>query len=255
MTSGSRLFDEYGGYHRDRRNLICHEIGIPLIVLGIIALLRLVTFSGIEHQPRHARGRRDVRLLFAASAGRCAQRRRHRHRRHDRAVLHRGIRHVAVRDRRVRRRLDLPVRRSRVRRQVARVSHQPASSARRPAVGREPSGAHVSILVVCAVAQELAALPARDGVDVVATGVGPVEAAFATARALAVQAVRRRHQRRHCGRFSRPLHGRRRRCVLARRLRRPRAGGRQRVSAAGRARARPPRRGRSRRCCGRFSPG
>ena len=42
MTSGSRLFSEYGAYHRDRRNLICHEIGIPLIVLAIIALLRLV---------------------------------------------------------------------------------------------------------------------------------------------------------------------------------------------------------------------
>ena len=46
MTSGSRLFDEYGAYHRDRRNLVCHEIGIPLIVLGIIALLRLVVISG-----------------------------------------------------------------------------------------------------------------------------------------------------------------------------------------------------------------
>ncbi|MEA2786234.1 MAG: hypothetical protein QOF71_2338 [Candidatus Eremiobacteraeota bacterium] len=46
MTSGTRLFDEYGGYHRDRRNLVCHEIGIPLIVLGIIALLRAVTFGG-----------------------------------------------------------------------------------------------------------------------------------------------------------------------------------------------------------------
>jgi len=46
MTSGSRLFEEYGAYHRDRRNLICHEIGIPLIVLGVIALLRLPTISG-----------------------------------------------------------------------------------------------------------------------------------------------------------------------------------------------------------------
>ena len=46
MTSGNRLFSEYGAYHRDRRNLICHEIGIPLIVLAIIALLRLVTLSG-----------------------------------------------------------------------------------------------------------------------------------------------------------------------------------------------------------------
>ena len=46
MTSGSRLFAEYGAYHRDRRNLICHEIGIPLIVLGIVALLRLAAVSG-----------------------------------------------------------------------------------------------------------------------------------------------------------------------------------------------------------------
>jgi uncharacterized membrane protein YGL010W len=42
MTSGSRLLAEYGDYHRDRRNLICHEIGIPLIVLGIVALVRQV---------------------------------------------------------------------------------------------------------------------------------------------------------------------------------------------------------------------
>jgi uncharacterized membrane protein YGL010W len=42
MASESSLFDDYGAYHRDRRNLICHEIGIPLIVLGIVALLRLV---------------------------------------------------------------------------------------------------------------------------------------------------------------------------------------------------------------------
>src|ERR1700736_4522842 len=42
MATQSSLFDDYGAYHQDRRNLICHEIGIPLIVLGIIALLRLV---------------------------------------------------------------------------------------------------------------------------------------------------------------------------------------------------------------------
>lgn len=43
------------------------------------------------------------------------------------------------------------------------------------------------ILIVCAVAQELAALQARPGLDVVATGVGPVDAALGTARALAAQ--------------------------------------------------------------------
>jgi uncharacterized membrane protein YGL010W len=42
MQTGPELFEDYGVYHRDRRNLVCHEIGIPLIVLGIIALLRLV---------------------------------------------------------------------------------------------------------------------------------------------------------------------------------------------------------------------
>jgi uncharacterized membrane protein YGL010W len=48
MASESSLFDDYGTYHRDRRNLICHEIGIPLIVLGIIALLRLVALAGVN---------------------------------------------------------------------------------------------------------------------------------------------------------------------------------------------------------------
>jgi len=54
-------------------------------------------------------------------------------------------------------------------------------------VGGEPSGSAIGILVVCAVAQELAALAPRDDVDVLATGVGPVEAGLATARALATQ--------------------------------------------------------------------
>jgi len=46
MQTGVQLFDDYGAYHRDRRNLVCHEIGIPLIVLGIIALLRLIALPG-----------------------------------------------------------------------------------------------------------------------------------------------------------------------------------------------------------------
>ncbi len=36
------LFDEYGAYHRDPRNRLCHEIGIPLIVLALESLTRLV---------------------------------------------------------------------------------------------------------------------------------------------------------------------------------------------------------------------
>jgi futalosine hydrolase len=48
----------------------------------------------------------------------------------------------------------------------------------------------VSVLVVCAVAAELAALRTRAQVDVVAVGVGPVEAALGTARALAARSYR-----------------------------------------------------------------
>lgn len=42
------LFAEYGGYHTDPRNRALHEIGIPLIVLGIAALLALVRVGPID---------------------------------------------------------------------------------------------------------------------------------------------------------------------------------------------------------------
>ncbi len=36
---------EYAAYHRDRRNRLCHEFGIPMIVLSIIVALRLVHYG------------------------------------------------------------------------------------------------------------------------------------------------------------------------------------------------------------------
>jgi uncharacterized membrane protein YGL010W len=42
------LLAEYGTYHRDKRNLVCHEIGIPLIVLAIVALSRLAHFGPVD---------------------------------------------------------------------------------------------------------------------------------------------------------------------------------------------------------------
>ena len=42
------LFDDYGAYHRDPRNRLCHEIGIPLIVLALEALLRSVAFGPVN---------------------------------------------------------------------------------------------------------------------------------------------------------------------------------------------------------------
>lgn len=38
----AELFAEYGSYHADRRNRLCHAFGIPLIVLGSMGLLWLV---------------------------------------------------------------------------------------------------------------------------------------------------------------------------------------------------------------------
>ena len=42
----TELFTEYASYHSDRRNRICHVIGIPLIVLGILGLMSMVRSSG-----------------------------------------------------------------------------------------------------------------------------------------------------------------------------------------------------------------
>jgi uncharacterized membrane protein YGL010W len=37
----AELFREYGAYHQDARNRICHMIGIPTIVLGVMAMLHV----------------------------------------------------------------------------------------------------------------------------------------------------------------------------------------------------------------------
>jgi uncharacterized membrane protein YGL010W len=44
----SVLLEEYGTYHRDARNRVMHEIGIPLIVLAIIALLERVHIGPVD---------------------------------------------------------------------------------------------------------------------------------------------------------------------------------------------------------------
>jgi uncharacterized membrane protein YGL010W len=44
----SELFTEYAAYHADRRNRACHAIGIPLILIGTMGILHLVTFGPID---------------------------------------------------------------------------------------------------------------------------------------------------------------------------------------------------------------
>lgn len=42
------LFAEYGSYHADSRNRVCHAVGIPLIVLGILGVESLVRVGSID---------------------------------------------------------------------------------------------------------------------------------------------------------------------------------------------------------------
>jgi len=39
MRSGTELLTQYAAYHRDRRNIATHFIGIPMIVLSLVILL------------------------------------------------------------------------------------------------------------------------------------------------------------------------------------------------------------------------
>ncbi|MEP6801040.1 MAG: Mpo1-like protein [Acidobacteriota bacterium] len=42
MKRVDELLADYGSYHRTRGNLVCHAVGVPLIVFGIFSFLRLV---------------------------------------------------------------------------------------------------------------------------------------------------------------------------------------------------------------------
>ncbi len=42
------LFAEYASYHADSRNRVCHAIGIPLIVLGILGAASLVRIGPVD---------------------------------------------------------------------------------------------------------------------------------------------------------------------------------------------------------------
>src|ERR1700674_3503619 len=59
MNRVDTLLAEYGSFHRTRGNLICHSIGIPLIVYGILAILREI--------PLPLRGWTAAELMAAAA--------------------------------------------------------------------------------------------------------------------------------------------------------------------------------------------
>jgi len=44
----TELFTEYASYHKDRRNRVCHAIGIPLILLGVMGVAHLAHLGPID---------------------------------------------------------------------------------------------------------------------------------------------------------------------------------------------------------------
>ncbi len=44
----AELFTEYASYHADRRNRVCHAIGIPLILLGIMGVAHLASLGPVD---------------------------------------------------------------------------------------------------------------------------------------------------------------------------------------------------------------
>jgi uncharacterized membrane protein YGL010W len=48
MKSGVEQLTMYAAYHRDRRNIATHFVGVPLIVLGVVILLSRPTFFFLD---------------------------------------------------------------------------------------------------------------------------------------------------------------------------------------------------------------
>jgi uncharacterized membrane protein YGL010W len=44
----TELYADYGAYHVDRRNRLCHAVGIPLIVFGVLGMLASVRLGPVD---------------------------------------------------------------------------------------------------------------------------------------------------------------------------------------------------------------
>lgn len=51
MKHVDELLSDYASYHRTRGNVICHFIGIPLIIFGIFSLMQLLRIGMISGVP------------------------------------------------------------------------------------------------------------------------------------------------------------------------------------------------------------
>jgi uncharacterized membrane protein YGL010W len=62
MRNATQLLGDYAAYHRDRRNIATHLVGVPMIVFGVCVLLSRPAFevAGLSLSP--------VWIAFAASA-------------------------------------------------------------------------------------------------------------------------------------------------------------------------------------------
>jgi uncharacterized membrane protein YGL010W len=62
------LFADYASYHRTRGNLVCHAFGIPLIIFGIVWMLRAASLPGIPRGSR-SRSRRERERALRVGLG------------------------------------------------------------------------------------------------------------------------------------------------------------------------------------------
>ena len=48
MRNATDLLAQYAEYHRDRRNIVSHFVGVPMIVFGVGVLLARATLPGFR---------------------------------------------------------------------------------------------------------------------------------------------------------------------------------------------------------------
>ena len=59
MRNATDLLAQYAEYHRDRRNIVSHFIGVPMIVFGVGVLLARATFPAFGTHLDARLGRRS----------------------------------------------------------------------------------------------------------------------------------------------------------------------------------------------------
>ena len=58
MRNATQLLSDYAAYHRDRRNIANHFIGVPMILFAVCILLSRPSFEVVQHRASGLNDRR-----------------------------------------------------------------------------------------------------------------------------------------------------------------------------------------------------